>query len=259
MNLTSIAILSAVSLFVGMLVFFEVGRRFGLSRLTGDLEGLAKGTGAAEGAVFGLLGLILAFSFSGAATRFEVRRHLITEEANAIGTAYFRLDLLPENAQPEMRAHFREYLDVRSNIYSNSQDGSTFEQKQEASARLQNDIWKKSLAASRQEGASADATKLLLPALNAMTDITTRRAAATQNHPPIIVYLLLAGLSIVSALLVGYAMSANKGRSWLHSISFAAVVSVATYVIIDLEYPRLGLIRIDNADQVLIDLRKTLD
>ena len=92
-----------------------------------------------------------------------------------------------------------------------------------------------------------------------MIDITTTRATATENHPPLIVYLLLAGLSLIGALLVGYAMSANKGRSWLHSISFAAVISLATYVIIDLEFPRHGLIRVDDADKVLIDLRKSLD
>ena len=78
--------------------FFRSGPSLWHRELARDPEGLAKGTGAAEGAVFGLLGLILAFSFSGAATRFEQRRHLITEEANAIGTAYLRLDLLPLNA-----------------------------------------------------------------------------------------------------------------------------------------------------------------
>lgn len=258
-NLTLIASFSGVALFVGMLFFFGVGRRFGLARLLRDPGGLATGTGAAEGAVFGLLGLILAFSFSGAATRFEERRHLITEEANAIGTAYLRLDLLQANAQPELRTLFRQYLDIRSTIYHNSQDDSAARNRLQAVTKLQNDIWNKSLIASQAEGASPDAAKLLLPALNEMIDITTTRSTATQNHPPIIVYLLLSGLSLIGALLVGYAMSANKGRSWLHSISFAAVISLASYVIIDLEFPRLGLIRIDAADKVLVDLRESLD
>jgi len=259
MNLTLIAFLFAIFLFIGMLVAFEVGRRFGLARLARDPEGLAKGTGAAEGAVFGLLGLILAFSFSGAATRFEERRHLITEEANAIGTAYLRLDLLPANAQPELRRLFREYLDVRSTIYKNSHEDTATRSKLQATAKLQADIWQKAVAASRSDGASADATKLLLPALNQMIDITTTRVTATENHPPNIVYVLLVGLSLIGALLVGYAMSANKGRSWLHATAFAAVISLASYVIIDLEFPRLGLIRIDAADKVLVDLRKSLD
>lgn len=259
MNLTLIAILSAVSLFFGMLLLFEVGRRFGIARLARDQEGLAKGTGAAEGAVFGLLGLILAFSFSGAATRFEERRHLITEEANAIGTAYLRLDLLPASAQPELRTLFRQYLDLRATIYQGLIDDHAYTSRLENVAAMQTDIWNKSLAASRNQDASPDAAKLLLPALNEMIDITTARATATENHPPLVVYLLLAGLSLIGAMLAGYAMSANKGRSWLHSISFAAVISLAVYVIIDLEFPRLGLIRVDGADQVLVDLRRSLD
>ena len=71
-----------------------------------DPDGLAKGSGAAEAAVFGLLGLLIAFTFSGAASRFEDRRHLITEEANAIGTAYLRIDLLPGDAQPASASCF---------------------------------------------------------------------------------------------------------------------------------------------------------
>ncbi len=258
MNLTLIASLSTLCLFVSMLVFFELGRRRGLAQLKRDPEGLAKGTSAAEGAVFGLLGLILAFAFSGAATRFENRRHLINEEANAIGTAYMRIDLLPAKSQAEIRTLFRRYLDLRSVVYHTGDDSAEAQKNTDSTALIQSAIWKKSLAASQDENASPDAAKLLLPALNDMIDITTTRATATKNHPPIIVFLLLAGLSLIGAMLVGYDMSPNRERSWFHAISFAAVISLASYVIVDLEFPRLGLIRVDRADQVLVDLRKSL-
>jgi hypothetical protein len=81
---------------------------------------------------------------------------------------------------------------------------------------------------------------------------------ATRNHPPLVVFLLLAGLSLVGALLVGYGTSASKDRSWFHTVVFAAILSLTVYVIADLEFPRLGLIRVDTADQVLIDLRKSM-
>ncbi len=258
MNLTLIAFLSAVCLFILMLVFFEFGRRIGTRRLARDPEGLAKGIGAAEGAVFGLLGLILAFTFSGAATRFEERRHLIAQEANAVGTAYLRIDLLAANAQPEMRALFRDYLDLRISTYSSSEDDAKIKAKRMATEKLQRDIWLKALSAVEKDGSSDDSTKLLLPALNEMIDITTTREMATRNHPPLVVFFLLSGLSLAGAMLVGYDMSPNKDRSWFHSISFAAIISLACYVIIDLEFPRMGLIRVDSADQVLVDLRKNM-
>ncbi len=258
MNLTLIAFLSAIFLFVLMLVFYEFGRRTGKRKLARDPQGLAQGIGAAEGAVFGLLGLILAFTFSGAASRFEDRRHLITEEANAIGTAYLRIDLLSADAQPEIRSLFREYARLRSEVYSNSTNVAATKARLETSARLQKKIWDKSVSAVENGGGSGDATKLLLPALNQMIDITTTREVATRNHPPIIVFLLLAGLSLAGAMLIGYDMSPNKDRGWFHSISFAAIISLACYVIIDLEFPRMGLIRVDSADQVLVDLQKSM-
>ena len=96
MSFTLVAIFLAIALFAGMLVSFEIGRRVGVSHLAKNPEGLTKGSGAAEGAVFALLGLLLAFTFSGAASRFDDRKWFIDTEANAIGTAYLRLDLLPE-------------------------------------------------------------------------------------------------------------------------------------------------------------------
>jgi hypothetical protein len=257
-DLAWIASLSAASLFFGMLFSSEVGRRIGKARVKRDPEGFAKGAGAAEAAVFGLLGLIIAFTFSGAASRFEARRHLITAEANAIGTAYLRIDLLPGDAQPEMKELFRRYTDARSATYLNAGDLTATQRKLAEAAALQTEIWTKALTACRRQEAAAQAAMLLLPALNEMIDITTTRAMATKNHPPLVVFLLLGSLSLVGALLVGYDTSPNKKRSWLHTVVFAAMMSLAVYVIADLEFPRLGLIRVDAADQVLIELRRSM-
>jgi FtsH-binding integral membrane protein len=253
-----IASLSAACLFFGMLICSEVGRRIGIAKLARDSEGLTKGAGAAEGAVFGLLGLLIAFTFSGAATRFEGRRHLVTDEANAIGTAYLRVDLLPGDAQPEIKGLFRRYLDARSATYQNLEDQAATNAKLAEATALQGDIWTKSLTACLRPGAPAQAAMLLLPALNEMIDITTTTLMATQNHPPLVVFLLLCGLSLVGALLVGYGTSTDKDRNWFHTVVFAAFLSLTVYVIVDIEFPRLGLIRVDAADQVLRDLRKSM-
>src|SRR4051794_21066793 len=83
-----------VGLLAGTLLLLEVGRRIGHKRHNADPEDPSVGLGAVDGAVFGLMGLLIAFTFSAAATRFDARRALIVEEANAIGTSYLRLDLL---------------------------------------------------------------------------------------------------------------------------------------------------------------------
>jgi hypothetical protein len=243
-----------VTLFVGMLIALEAGRRIGVARLARDPEGLTKGAGAAEGAVFGLLGLLLAFTFSGAASRFEERRWFINSEANAIGTAYLRLDLLPEEAQAPVRDLFRSYVNLRASMFKDAKSQEDVAKSIVKGSQLQAEIWKQVMAACRLPGASPQATMLLTPALNEMIDITATRQMATRNHPPVIIFVLLALLALVGALLVGYGTSTNRDRSWFHHVTFAFVITLAIYVIVDLEYPRLGLIKIDGADQALIDV-----
>jgi uncharacterized protein YneF (UPF0154 family) len=253
MILAWIALLLTTALFIGMLGTFEIGRRIGVARLKSHPE-LTQGAGAAEGAVFALLGLLMAFTFSGAASRFEARRFYIDTEANAIGTAYLRLDLLPDEAQPPLRELFRRYTDKRATVYRGN-DLDVVKANLAESTGLQMEIWNRAVAASRLPGVPSHTSMLLLPAINEMIDITVTRTTATTNHPPPIIFLLLAVLSLIGALLVGYATSSNKDRSWLHQATFALVTSLAIYVIVDLEYPRFGLIRVDGADQALLDVR----
>jgi hypothetical protein len=256
MHLTLDAALLASGLFGGILLLVEVGRRIGLRRITDDTEGARVGMGAVEGAVFGLMGLLIAFTFTGAAARFDGRRQLVTEEANDIGTAWLRLDLLPAGAQPALRESFRRYLDTRLEAYQKVPD---MEAVREALARanaLQNEIWAQAVAASREAPPSAG--MLLLPALNQMIDITTTRTMASQTHPPGIVFTMLVVLTLISALFAGYGMAAAKTRSWVHMVGFALIMAGAVYIIRDLEYPRMGLIRVEAADQVLVDLRQSM-
>lgn len=258
LNLARLAVAFAAILFVAMLAAFEVGRRIGQARLARDSSGLAKGVGTAEGAVFALLGLIIAFTFAGAASRFEERRHLVTEEANAIGTAYLRLDLLPAASQPPLRDLFRRYTELRAVVYQDAPNRTLTQDRLDQTAALQLEIWNASLAAARLPEAGPTAAMLLLPALNQMIDITTTRVAATRNHPPLVVWLLLSGLSLLGALLVGYEASENKKRAWLHMVGFAAVMALAVYVIVELEFPRLGLIQVGGIDLLLHELRQSM-
>ncbi len=244
-------------LFGGMLLFLEIGRRMGLRRAK-DSDGGGAGFGAVEGAVFGLLGLLIAFTFSGAASRFEVRRQLVAEEANDIGTAYLRVDLLPAEKQPAMRDLFRQYLDARLAIYQKIPDMEAVNAELARAEALQKSIWTNAVTGSRESNTTA-ASMLLLPAVNQMIDITTTRSVATQTHPPIIIFLMLAFLALICSLLAGHGMSGRQTRSWIHMLGFAVILTLAVYVIVDLEYPRLGLIQVNDADQVMVDLRRSMN
>src|SRR5215469_723984 len=254
-----IVFLFTLGLFLGMLLFLEIGRRASLRRLREDSGAAGEGVGAVDGAVFALLGLLIAFTFSGASSRFDTRRQLIVEETNHIGTAYLRIDLLPAEAQPALRESFRRYLDARIEVYQKLPDIAAAKESLAKANGLQSQIWRQAVAASRAQGAPPAAPILLLPALNAMIDITTTRTMATQMHPPTVVFVMLFGLALAASLLAGFGMTGGKVRSWFHMLGFALVMAIAIYVILDLEYPRLGLIRVDAFDQALIDLRESMN
>jgi hypothetical protein len=251
-------LLFTLSLFLGILLLLEIGRRIGVWRMAKDPEGARVGVGAVEGAVFGLLGLLIAFTFSGASSRFDTRRHLIVEETNAIGTAYLRLDLLPAGAQPALRESFRRYVDSRLEVYRKLPDIAAAKEEFAKATKLQGEIWLQAVAACGAQGTQPAAAMLLLPALNAMIDITTTRTMATQMHPPTIIFVMLFGLALASALLAGYGMAGARTRSWLHMLGFATALAVSVYVILDLEFPRLGLIRVEAFDQALVELRESM-
>ena len=251
-------IICLTALFItGLLIAsIEFGRR--IRRHSGEAK-LSSGLGVVDAAVFGLMGLLLGFSFSSAITRFEVRRELIVQETNAIGTAWLRVDLLPEGAQPQVRADFRAYLDARLAFYrSLGSDGATALEELALSERLQKKIWTESVAAAKQ-GSSPAVLTLVAGSLNEMIDITTTHLIALQTHPPIPIYVTLALLAVASSLLVGFGLGDSAERPLLHSVIFAAALAVTIYTIIDLEFPRVGIIRVDRYDQALVHQRSSMN
>jgi hypothetical protein len=254
-----IAICAIVALTCVLLVLLEVGRRLGKGRE--DVPGL----NTVSAAVFGLMGLLIAFTFSGAALRFDQERHLIVEETNAISTAYLRVDLLPKVSQPPVRDDFRAYVDERLAVYreisaeqrSLRARRKAFEEAAGRAMALQKKIWNECLAAPPQTP-DPTARLLLFEALNAMFDIATTRTVAMEIHPPPAIYFTLVMLVIAATLLAGYEMAGTEKRNWTHILLYSVILALAMYVIADLEFPRLGLIRVDASDHVLADFRRTM-
>jgi hypothetical protein len=249
-------LLYALLLFFGMLILLEAGRRFGVRRRPKESEGERGNLGTVEGAIFALFGLMVAFTFSGAASRFNEKRMLIAEEVNAIETAYLRLHLVPRQAQIELQELFRHYVDSRLETYHKLPNMAAAEIEMAKSKKIQEEIWTEAVASTRLPDSHPDAGKLLLPALNNMIDITTTRTMALQIHPPRIIYALLFGLGLICSLLAGYRMAAGQHRNWLHIFGFTVMTVIIVYVILDAEYPRGGLIHLETADQLLVRVRE---
>ena len=121
---------------------------------------------------------------------------------------------------------------------------------------LQGEIWNRAVVACQVSPNPVQA--YLIPALNEMFDLAATRMIIARMHPPTIIFVMIGVLALMSSLLAGYAMAGGKTRSWIHVIGFALIMAATVYVILDLEFPRLGIIRIDAFDRVLADLRQSM-
>lgn len=254
--LTHIGIIFAVGLFVMMLLCLELGRRVGGWHSTAEVRHITASINLTETAMFALMGLLIAFTFAGANAKFDLRRQLIVDETNAIHTAYLRIDLLPATSQPSLRESFHQYVDARVKVYQAMPDIPLAEMEVEKSSQIQKKLWGQAVAACKQEPSPA-VCMLVLPAINNMIDLATSRIAITKLHPPFVIFALLVGLALISSFLTGYSMARYKERSVIHVFLYAALIAITVYVVIDIEYPRLGLglVQLHSFDELLSNLK----
>lgn len=249
----------ALGILAGMLLCVKGGIWWERRRAKAEAGTPEAGAGAAglvNAAVFGLLGLLIAFTFSGAASRMDARRQLVIRESEAIGTAYLRIDLLPADAQPSLRRLFRHYLETRLDMHEYLLDPEALQRERAQLSKMQDEIW--STAAEACKGQPGPAGMLLLPTINQMIDISAARYTAATIHVPMIVLVALVALSLLSAFLLGVGLSPRKTGILLPSLLFALAFSISLFVILDLEFPRVGLIQMDAADDAMRQLLNTV-
>jgi hypothetical protein len=234
----------ALLLFLGMLILIETGRRLAIMRRSRESEGERSSLGTVEGAVFALFGLLMAFTFSGAAGRFNEKRMLITEEVNCIETAYLRLQLVPRETELALQDLIRRYVDSRLETYHRLPNMRLAEEEMAKSKELQEEIRTQAVEATRLPTAHPDGGKLLLPALNNMIDIALRarwrcRSTRRELFTP---FCSALGLSVPCSPVIGW-QAARTGVGFTSS-GFTVITVVIVYVVLDVEYPRTGLIRL---------------
>jgi hypothetical protein len=212
---------TSVTLFIAMLGSMEFGRWLRRKRVENKADIVE--SGAVEGVVFAVLGLLIAFTFNTTASRFDDSRRLIVEQANALGTAWTERDSAP----------FSEHL--------------------KEAQRLQDQTWKAAVAAVDRNPKPQYALLVLAP-INDWIDLSTTRLEINKRDLPPVVMPTLIFLSLLGAMLAGFAMGGTRSRSPLHMLAFAAAIAFCLYVVIDLNHPRAGLIRVDAADEAMRQL-----
>ena len=235
----------------------EIGYRSGLKYgERQEREQQVVGLGTIQAAVLGLLGLLLAFTYSLASGRYDTRKHALVSEANAIGTAYLRCDLLPNPVRGGLRQVYREYVGLRISPEGSVITPEWIRQWQDNTARKQAQIW--SLAMRGVEMRGPDPVSAgIVNATNDVIDLHTTRWAAYRDHvPPVVLFLVLL-VAVLSVALTGFNCGLSRSRSTFFTMTLCVLIVAVILVIIDLDRAHRGLIQIDQ--QCMIDLQNSIE
>jgi hypothetical protein len=238
-------------LFGLLLVATEVGFRRGRV-IRGRREDPAKSEFTTlQSAMVGLLALLLAFSFSMAESRFETRRQLVLEEANAIGTTYLRSQALAEPYQTEVAALLREYVANRLKYYAAGIDQEKLDEVKKQTDQLQTKLWSRAMDAVNKDPHSIPAG-LFISSLNEVIDLHMKRDIARQNHVPEAVLLLLFLVAILAMLIVGFGCGMGGWRNLAVTVTMSLIITLVILVIMDLDRPARGFIPVSQQSMIYL-------
>jgi hypothetical protein len=239
---------------VALLVLAEIGYRVGLRLYATQDEARRSQIGGVQGAVLGLMGLLLGFSFSMAVSRFEARRDMVLKESNAVGTTWLRAGLLPEAQRARTKELLRRFVDIRIEYQNKSYDPVMLAEGLQKSGEVENALWVEAEAAARE--APTPITATFIVALNEMIDTSAERITTHRNRIPGAVWALLLVVSACGCLISAYGSGAQGARSGFTEVLLPLLIAVVILFIFDLLHTHQGLVSIDQ--QPMLDLQKSM-
>ena len=235
-----------------LLAIFEVGFRIGhwwQEKTPDEKEGP---TNMLVGSLLALMAFLLAVTMGMASDRFDSRRALVLDEANAIGTTYLRAGYLPQPYGEESRALLRAYVPLRINVADRQQLAGNFAR----STEIQNELWAMAEELARATPDSV-VLGLYIDSLNQMIDLHETRATAivVARVPETVVILLIIGAALTMGM-VGYSAGLTRRRSFLGATVLVVVLAAVLTLVIDLDRPRDGFLQVSQ--QPLLDLQQQI-
>jgi hypothetical protein len=232
----------ALGLLAAMIIALELGYRYARRESARRPESSVGQVGAIQGALLGLLGLLLGFSFAGAASRFIERQDLIVQEANTIGTAYLRADMVDEPHATQIRQTLRDYVEHRKELSAMLAAGQTPDVDTK-NADIHARLWR---AARDGVRAKPEVGVVVLGPINEVIDLHSTRVYTGLKHLPLIIVWLLIICSFIAMAMIGYGNGIAGRRTPMISTALAILIAAVLWTTIDLDHPRRGLIRLSD-------------
>lgn len=237
-----------------MLAFAEAGFRLGLRLHSTNDVARKEQIGGIQGAVLGLLGLLLGFTFAMAVERYDTRRELVLQEANALATTYLRTSLLSDAHQTPVKDLLGRYVETRLKYWPLVDDPIKRAEGTQLIAELQIGLWKHASDAAKE--APNDTTAMFIESVNNTIDIDAKRIAAMRAGIPGGVWLLLFVVALFGCATTSYGSGAEGVRTKLGSLFLPLLIAVVIVLIFDIAHPRVGAIQISQ--DALVDLQQSI-
>lgn len=207
-------------------------------RLRAQVAAVREDFSVVQSATLTLLGLIIGFTFSMALGRYDQRKNLEEEEANAIGTAYVRADFLPAGDAAKLRTLLRAYLGERVRFYT-TRDASMLQEVNGRTARLHGELWSTVRAPASAQPTPLNA--LTVASINDVLNVQGYVQAAWWNRIPIAAWMLMMAIAVCATLLVGIGARGTRFEPRLLPV-LPLIVSISFFLISDIDTPRRGTI-----------------
>jgi uncharacterized membrane protein len=242
---SSVAI--ALALFVAIIIVNEIGFRIGRFHQDHDDAEVKALTGSVQASVLGLLALLLGFTFSMSMQRFDNRSMALIDEANAIGTAMLRVELLPDTYKAEAAEQLKSYVDLRIAIGQLDLTKQTQRKRyNDEITEVQKKLWSLAILATNEDPRPVT-TGAFVKSLNDVIDSQGKRNALLQMHVPEVVLFLLFLVFISSGGILGYSAGLSGKRVFIPIVMISFLITLIVFIIIDLDRPKRGLIQVNQS------------
>jgi hypothetical protein len=238
------SLLSVWLFFFLIFIFLMLGRRWRIHKSLDDDTSNSDDVRILETTIYTIMGLLIAFTFSGANSRSYDQRNITIDQVNAINSVYYALDVIPVEARRQAIQYLSKYIAAQIKWYNFAPDRVAMEKERQNYLNLEKKLWQIAINTCNQPH-STRTCSILLSSLNQMIIFENKKILYKSVHPPIVIYVLLLCIVLLGSFLAGYRIKGELRETAIYMFIFSAILSIMLFIIINLEFPRIGVFSVD--------------